>query len=357
MAINNRGQIVGFATWSDGDTKAVMWEHDQMVVLDTREGLHSEAYDINDHGQVVGHQFLPKDRWPRMRALSRVLKSRPVAEWDPDAGELKAVVWDTGVRIELGTVGSANSVTTAINNRGDIVGSVVVPKHLSTRLKHSNREAEVRAALWQNQHLRGWQLTVLETLTPAEFWCLDKATSINNHGVIVGCSRMHDYHTAAVQWEGHHVVKLPEPAPKDYADPIFREEMEEDGNWPEFFDLAVNDQGQIVGGVEFDFGDYYDYNRYQCLLWRDGNFVDLGPLGNRPAINNRGQILGVKSTSADYARASVWDGAQLIDLATPTGRASYANAINDLGQVVGSFDQVVGSAKAREGSRRACLWE
>ncbi|MBD3407769.1 MAG: DUF3466 family protein, partial [Candidatus Lokiarchaeota archaeon] len=59
-AINNHGQIVGSALTSEGAFHAVLWENDEIydlnsLLLPDTEWELTEAYDINNNGQIIGH--------------------------------------------------------------------------------------------------------------------------------------------------------------------------------------------------------------------------------------------------------------------------------------------------------------
>ncbi len=71
--------------------------------------------------------------------------------------------------------------------------------------------------------------------------------------------------------------------------------------------------------------------------------IDLGTLGgsfSRPgeagAINTSGQVVGVSTTATGETHAFLWNRGVMIDLGAP-GEVSYADAINEKGQVIGSW--------------------
>lgn len=101
-SINNTGTIVGTA----GYGKAFQWQNGSLTILPTLGGDYSNAYSINDAGQIVGDSYLA------------------------DNNESHAVLWENGVAVDLGllvwespeTV-SWGSISLSINSSGLIVGT------------------------------------------------------------------------------------------------------------------------------------------------------------------------------------------------------------------------------------------
>ncbi len=91
-------QIIETSLASTDESRAFIWdEQNGIVSLGTLGGTWSTAFDINDHGQVVGYS-------------------------DIGNGQYRAFYWDAGRGlIELPSNGG-NSIARAINNQGQIVG-------------------------------------------------------------------------------------------------------------------------------------------------------------------------------------------------------------------------------------------
>jgi probable HAF family extracellular repeat protein len=154
-AINNRGQIAGFAETTVPDSSCpasapsktdspVIWEDGKAQALPTvGSDPDGVAFGINDEGQAVGYS-------------------------GTCTTALRAVLWENGAAHPLPDNGHARSnFAYAINNRGQIVGQVRSPDGTT-----------VFAALWQHG-----ALTNLGTL-PGEFRAI--ATGINSRGQVVG---------------------------------------------------------------------------------------------------------------------------------------------------------------------------
>jgi probable HAF family extracellular repeat protein len=117
-AINNRGQVVGYAITASGAEHAFLFEDRVMTDLGTLPGGDfSLANGINDRGQVVG-----------------------VADTER-GGVGHAFLFEHGVMTDLGTLpGGGFSQALGINNRGQVVGGA------------NTASAAQHAALWTSDH-------------------------------------------------------------------------------------------------------------------------------------------------------------------------------------------------------------
>ena len=156
-AINNRGQIVGYAengvvdsTCPPGITNnridlPVLWHKGKAQTLPTiGSDPDGVAFGINNQGQAVGYSG-----------------TCTVAN--------EAVVWENGTATPLQDLGGHFAIAYAINSHGQIVGQAV------------NSDGTPLAALWQNN-----TVTSLGPLPPGDVAAF--ATSINNRGQVVGSS-------------------------------------------------------------------------------------------------------------------------------------------------------------------------
>jgi uncharacterized membrane protein len=103
--------------------------------------------------------------------------------------------------------------------------------------------------------------------------------------------------------------------------------------------LGVNDRGVVVGN-----------SGGQAVLWRNGRIVELGapgPGSSAVDINERGEVVGNGSVDG-ASRAFMWRHGRISVLPPlPGDQNSFANAVNDRGDVVGF---------SRDPGFRAVLW-
>lgn len=260
-------------------------------VVDLGLGDNSEAHAINDRGHVVGQ----RDSRPFLWRDGQVTDLLPAGEFgnatdinnnDEVVGDRngRAFLWRRGVLTDLGTLpGGSNSFATAINDRGDIVGS-------------SNTALGPRAFRW-----RDGVLTDLGII-PGEF-NYSRAYDINKFGVVVGESGF--FNTVAVRWRNDAI----QPLTDQFTTAV-----------------TINDHGDIAG--------YYQAGIPRGFLWHRGELTEIpGPPGVmffRPkAMNDRRQIVG-----GTDAEAFLWQRGQLT-LLPQLVSTSGAQDINDRGQIVG----------------------
>jgi probable HAF family extracellular repeat protein len=139
-AINNNGQIVGYAQTSTptgygGTLHAFLYSGGVMQDLGTFGGSESVATSINDSGSVVGYS-------------------------DTTGGMEHAFLYSGGVMQDLGTLGGNSSIAYQINNLGQVVGSSIAA------------DGQSHAFLYSGGVMQDLGVGV--------------ATAINNNGVVVG---------------------------------------------------------------------------------------------------------------------------------------------------------------------------
>ena len=116
----------------------------------------------------------------------------------------------------------------------------------------------------------------------------------------------------------------------------------------------INSRGQVVGSSNLHPGDPFG----RPFLWENGLLKDLGTLGGSFGearwINDVGDAAGWSLFPGDYVvHATLWRDSKIVDLgATTDFPCSYANGINNLGQVLGALQYCPNNYP-----REAFLWE
>jgi probable HAF family extracellular repeat protein len=277
--INNRGQVVGWATTPTGFPHAFLWEEGAMTDLGTLGGDVSGGAAINDRGQVAGYSSIAPDDAETPRVFH-------------------AFLWEDGVMTDLGSLGGTGIGPADLNERGHVVGFA------------DTASGETHAFVWEDG-----VMTDLGTLGGIE----SQAFGVNERGEVVGQSYTGSS-THAFLWQDGLMVDLG----------TF--------GWFGAWAIRINDQGQIALSVSEPSGAsraaVTDGGGVRLLGEPEG--------ATRVAadLNNTGQVVGWDQIGLEGGnRAFAWqDG-----IATPLAAAdddTEAHAINDCGQVVGQSGAV-----------------
>jgi probable HAF family extracellular repeat protein len=257
LAVNNRGQVVGFGfnnvpdpislTGFPTQTRALLWQDGAIKDLGTLGGPDAIGGGINNRGEVFGISYTPID---------------------PAAGfpSIHPFLWRNGTMLDLGSLGGTDSEPNAINESGEVVGFSTLAG-----------DAVSHPFVWRTGKLQ--DLGTLGGRNANARW-------INNRGDIIGRA------------------DLAGPAPQDHDGVLWTNGQTIDlGTLPgdacsnAYF---INAHGQIVGTSE---------NRDLChiavgehaFLWEDGRMTDLNTLippgaelqlTYAVAINDQGVIAG-----------------------------------------------------------------
>jgi probable HAF family extracellular repeat protein len=327
--INNHGTLNG---WADlpvvdpfapncyGDcfvAHAFRWKDGIMTDLGALPGGGSSAATwINDHGVMVGASE---------NGLIDPLTGFP---------EEEPIVWRNGEMIQLPTLAGAQGSPGAINDRGQIAGSLLntVPDLYSSAITENfalfaPAATQVRAVLWENDKLKD-----IGTLGG------DDAASImiNGRGQATGLS---------------YTNATPNPATGiPTLEPFLWEagRMRHVGTLGGAFGYPnwLNNRGEIVGQSDLA-GDL----AFHPFLWsKESGIKDLGTLGGASGsafwVNDSGEAVGyadLAGSGPQLHHAFLWKHGTMTDLGTVDGDVcSTALSINIQGQITGASTSCMG---------------
>lgn len=277
--VNNYRQVVGRADVPSGETHAVLWDRGQMVDLGTIPGgNYSEAFAINDRGQVVGWSMLDQTN---------------CIAFD---GCWHAFLWEKGTITDLlGLEPDFQSYAYSINNSGQIVGISATQNYPII---------DYRPVMWNNGSL--------VDLGKPEGATDGLANGVNASGTAAGYAHFPDGRNLPMVWSHGTVAPLP-GAPGTLVTQAFK----------------INDRGQVIGN-----------GNNHALLWTDGILAILPHAAGAHSsttsdINSSGLVVG-KSSGFSGRIAVVWEEGEPRVLPKLAGwTESDAFGVNDRGDVVG----------------------
>lgn len=203
-----------------------------------------------------------------------------------------------------------------LNNHGQIVG-VVSDTHV-------RRE---QAAVWTHG---------VATLLPG-YGGTEWAVDINRRGQVVGATYLPQGYLFLLRWDNGVPTLLTHP-PKTYPIDV----------------VGINDQGRIAGNIQRASGPS------RAVVWGPrGRMAYLDSMGSETSvargINNDGDVAGYlvfSHVDGNVRRPVVWRGGvpMLLDVLQESSCCNQAEAVNDLGQVVGW------SLSSNDGAISAVVW-
>jgi probable HAF family extracellular repeat protein len=306
--ISDRGWIVGGATNGKIDllagypeVNAALWRNGQIHNLGTFGGNQSQAWSVNDHGQVVGFSA---NTIPDLFASG-------VFAWG--ANQTHAFLWQSGRMLDLGTLGGPDSDALLINERGQIAGMSTT----TSAINPNTQLPTIDPFLWENG-----KMIDLGTLGGTYGY----PNSINKHGQIVGFSDT----PGDLLGHGH---------PFLWENGVLKDLGTLGGSAGE--SRSINDAGDAAGYATLP-GDQVVH----ATLWTKGKIIDLGATADYPCsyangISPRGQVLGALQFCPNNAPrlAFLWEHGDLVKLNSlipPGSQINLGAAINanELGEIV-----------------------
>lgn len=286
-SINNLGQIVG-KSGDESAIRAFLWQNVVMTDLGTLGGASSDAFDINDRGQVVGTA-------------------------QTASGPMHAFLWQNGQMIDLDPAGVLDSLALQINNEGQVVGGI----NLQPMLWQDGEVIEVpldgvgaindrgdiagvlgaphqwRAAIWRRQD------RIVEFESFEGVVGVASVNAINRRGQLAGTVTLTDTSVRAFVSAGRRLVDLGVLPGGSFS-----------------FGAGINRFGQVVGEASVPMS----IARHAVLWTHQGTIVDLGTLPDEGAtcsfppclyssarvINDAGQIVGFSQNADGQFRAVLW---------------------------------------------------
>jgi probable HAF family extracellular repeat protein len=322
-AMNERGDVVGVSNATPGveDLHPVLWRDGSIIDLGVVGRLGTGARAVNNRGQVAGcivggeaflvQAFVWEDGRLTMQlgnycATAINEKGQVVGGQITPDGRSRAFLWQEGTVTDIGASLGWDSIATGINDQGQVVG-----------VMYTASQTESHTFTWQEG-----VVTDLGTLGGLS----SSPSGINNRGQVAGTSHID---TSSTQ----HPFLWSQGAMTDLL-------ASHGGTYAYAFDL--NDFGEVVGQLDG-----------RPFLWRDGTLIDLsipGRSGAASVINNRGHVAGThEDLYGNDDRVFLWRHGKTTDLGTLGG--SYVSLVG-----IDMRDRVAGFGDTATGSTRAFLW-
>jgi probable HAF family extracellular repeat protein/autotransporter-associated beta strand protein len=308
LGVNNLGQVVGFSVTADGAQHAFRTEPNLPINpatddLGTLGGANSRALGINNSGQVVGYSYITGDN------AFHAFRTAPNQAINPATDD-------------LGTLGGTNSAAQGVNTSGQVVGYSFISGDSTT---HPFRTVP-------NQAIN----PATDDLYPQEGsnGNGNVAYAINNSGQVVG------YATPPSGNSLYYAFRSVANQTINYATDNLGQLGGQNGSQA----YGVNSMGQVVGAAWLPGNVTAHAFRTEANQPINPATDDLGTLpgthGSKAlGINSSGVVVGFSYNPNDIAFVFSGNGPMqdLNSLIDPSlGVSLYqANAINDLGQIVG----------------------
>jgi probable HAF family extracellular repeat protein len=303
---------------------AVVWKDGRIINLGTLGGNESEAEAVNDNGQVVGFatNAIP-DPFPfPFTFVTETLGT-----------QTRAFLWEKGTMRDLGTLGGPDAAAFLVNDRGQVAGS----SYTNSTTNPSTGFPTMDPFLWVPCDRHSWDgdecESDTENKTPTNGKMIDLGTlggtfgfanDINNQSQVVGGSNLAgDLVLRPFLWDRGKLTDL--------------------GSLGGTFSVAqwINERGETIGvstppGNQAILGFLWRNGVLTSLGTVDGDLCSFPRY-----INSNAQIVGLSNNcQSSYLHAFLWEvGGPMVDLNTlipPNAGVKLADAfnVNDRGDIV-----------------------
>ena len=324
------------------DAHAVLWRGPHPIDLGTLPispddpggGYFSAAHSVNSRGQVVGYALNTVSDPNSLAVLGAWYDIyEPVYPY-----QTRAFLWEGGVMKDLGTLEKGqDAMAFAINEAGQVIGVSYTDTQLSPNVTSCSWTfgtsspqplPPVAPFLYEDGHMINLGSFGFGGTCGWPRW-------INNHGQIVGASEYPgDQLLHPFLWtKGNGMKDLIEGST------VFNGTRGDSG--------MINELGEVVGGAFVDPADTV----LDAFLWRDGQLIDLGNLGNwgfAYSINQLHQVVGLSGLGG-FLWEDVGRMVNLNDLVVSNASGLHVDValhINDRGEIAGMGSDSSGDKRA-----------
>jgi probable HAF family extracellular repeat protein len=319
--INAKGVITGVAFNGGVDLAlglpyfdAVVWKDGQIIDLGTFGGPLSYANEINSQDQAVGFAL---NTTPDSFDLGDFCQNFPMPT------QMRAFIWDNGVKHDLGTLGGTDSCALFVNDRGQAAGN----SFTNSMANQTTGLPTLHPFLWT-----GDKMVDLKTLGGT----IAVANGINNRGEVAGASTLAgDQIIHAFIWDESKLKDLGNLG----------------GNSLEV--IGFNETGEMVGKADLPGSQIH-----HAFLAKDGRMTDLGTQDGDPCsvavgINARGQVVGGSTDCFNFLHAFLWENGHMVDLNSFVAAGSSFTLTQ--ADFISENGEITAEAVLPDGERRAVI--
>jgi probable HAF family extracellular repeat protein len=240
--------------------------------------------------------------------------------------QMRAFIWQDGIKKDLGTLGGTDSCALFLNEQGLAVGN----SFTNSTINLTTGLPTIHPFLWT-----GEKMVDLGTLGGT----IATANGINDRGQVAGASNLTgDQVVHAFLWDKGKLVDLGNLGGNRFFPP----------------NLEVNgfsSTGAIVGKA-----DLPGSQTHHAFLVKDGIMTDLGTLDGDPCsvaigVNSRGQVVGGSTDCSHFLHAFLWENGHMMDLNSLVAAGSsftlaQAVFISDTGEITAEAVLLNGDQRA-----------